>query len=795
MRDVEQQPRKPAEPKPVLDEKQQGLANTDTASEESTSAGSVEATIAELAKIPNDDEINASIDAMRPQETTIEARELKAVTKKLVDGYNIRQLSRYLSQHLPSGIELRSPAAYTRFQITPWQVGQTPLETRLKRAQKNKKRGAAVSKAKVAEQIVRQGWDLSAHSEEQRLGELEIVLLPWQSAMLFDLVVDGKPKHESLLDSTFLSRSASITPYRPDNVVRVTGRRRDAEEIARVLERKLLTVQKLQVDLSTLERVMGKRSIGAVLTKADLSMIGQQTQTVVRPQSSNAYKIHGMQESEVYNARRMLLCMLDLLPVRTAETFTDATGKQALGKQNKKAQASGGSLMPVEVNDGLHYRYRSQQLYRVSAPHARKTLSLDANTTNLSNKEYSAAVPMLGQENATSAGRIAAQASKLAARAFASLKKPPKNSTWQNDETSSWQVHLGLSLQVSADVAAAASSSSSKSTRSGKSDAASGIFAYKVPAAAAVLSYFSSTAAEREGEVSDRTTGNDASQDIPTTRHKQFVAHLIPSPFTGSTAAELAAMPRIQVRVSSSATVDPTKKKYELVDLTAILHEVVLDVPLPNKAVDLRLVKRRQLHARPGSLEQDGHLSTFLNALEDSIMAGGGGASISHETLKVPLPTFQKRSVSEQNSPGHDSNDVEYLLERLEEVQTTDLAPNKDALSIHTLDPAIAALVEGSYEPVQVQIKDVEAGPIHGRWTEVNVIDPSHVPTIEATVVSDSNTNNSDVKKHEKPGRKTEKDVDTADLVTKALILANLVTRATVGDLRPMSAAMNLSEQ
>ena len=93
-------------------------------------------------------------------------------------------------------------------------------------------------------------WGVTTAVEEQRMGELEIQMMPWALALFFDTVSDGKPQYQTLIEPPMLVRKSEIRPYRLDNIIRITARRQDADDIATQLENKVLLMGKqvLQLD-------------------------------------------------------------------------------------------------------------------------------------------------------------------------------------------------------------------------------------------------------------------------------------------------------------------------------------------------------------------------------------------------------------------------------------------------------------------------------------------------------------------------------------------------------------------
>lgn len=155
------------------------------------------------------DEVNASIDSLRPQSAAVGEAELESLKQQLLQSYNMRQLVRYFLQSLrvaAAPVET-APAGLDEsrgIRITPWRPGSTPLEQRIgwvsfKRGEQGK------TKAEVVEQILRVSWQLITDKERQHLGELEMYLKKWQILLLFDIKRKEQLMADAVIDSSLLS--------------------------------------------------------------------------------------------------------------------------------------------------------------------------------------------------------------------------------------------------------------------------------------------------------------------------------------------------------------------------------------------------------------------------------------------------------------------------------------------------------------------------------------------------------------------------------------------------------------
>jgi hypothetical protein len=164
----------------------------------SLTAEEIKAAMAEQA--PDEDDVNASIDALRPQAPVLEVKEFDRLIKELLDSYNLQQLSRYLRRALAShqssmtvvrqleySLNKTKAPRTISFTRSRWQPGRTPIEKRRISNIPPPRKTLSTPKARAAERIVRIGWEVTTKVEEQQVGELEVQLPPWALALFFDL--------------------------------------------------------------------------------------------------------------------------------------------------------------------------------------------------------------------------------------------------------------------------------------------------------------------------------------------------------------------------------------------------------------------------------------------------------------------------------------------------------------------------------------------------------------------------------------------------------------------------------
>ena len=207
------------------------------------SAAQISQSVANESQDASMEEVIESIDALRPDTKALDAEHHESLLQSLKNGYNALQLSHYLSVALNLSavqgdkvhiIPEELADANRRHQRSQWHPGRTPLE-------KRQPIGSVVHKSetrnrpKLAEQILRLAWNLTIQTEEQKVGELEIRLKPWELSYFFALRETEKsnqPMYKQCIASPLLLRSSDVRPYYPHSIMRITARRQDAEEIA-----------------------------------------------------------------------------------------------------------------------------------------------------------------------------------------------------------------------------------------------------------------------------------------------------------------------------------------------------------------------------------------------------------------------------------------------------------------------------------------------------------------------------------------------------------------------------------
>ncbi|KAI7196354.1 hypothetical protein KC316_g9010 [Hortaea werneckii] len=785
-----------------------GVANSPLSPQE------IEAVITGKTVVPDQEEVNASIEELRPQVQIMEEMEFDGLRRRLVDSYNLRQLAQYLVGTMktdPSDqqeVKPRSKAEKrTLVQATPWTPGKMPLEERAGRVSIDRNEIGS-SKAKLANQIMRAGWNLTTFDEEQRIGELELLVKPWQVKLLFDVKVNSKPALESFIDAKLMRLTSDIRPYRPDNVVRITARRRDAEEIARQLQDKLAQVKPLGMNLVFVLRLLGtwgwpKNAID-IFRPEDVEFISDRTSTVIERPSPTSVVIFSMpnRPEASAHARRLLLSLLDLpSPKVTTEadlgdTVTgDDQSSQEVSSRNGDMQKL--ALLPFSASN-LPRRYQSIDLYRAVVPVAKEhqPRSLEALQDQPEGSKSSGALSL------SKIDRIAESLSGV--QNFSEARNQSREgseSAWfhtLSNKAVAWSAKFPTILRASR---GAFFNSPNASKRLALPSLHSGdrlsVMTSQVPGLSQLLSYFepaSNRLAARKKDLNDAT-------EINLTR--PFLrATFMPSPFAKSGIGALKMLPRIEItyRLGSGS-------RLQLSDVKAVLEKQELQVSCPTEAVDLDFTRSSSMHmnmrdrqGKPSEL-----IESFTHHLQKSIDTGSGVLDAPSE-LELPLPRWimQKFNPRKFNSRPRMSDaeadataDIAfpYLLERMEHIQSSDfiVADGDPRMLEKVEDPDVKGLIQGWPEGMVLRVRDIEAGVAGGRQTEVRLIDKGATKTRRQRPVGEGGSTDhaEDISKATEADGSESGKMDQGDhslsperrLILAASRVLKLITKANAGEL------------
>jgi hypothetical protein len=741
---------------------------------------------------PDEDDVNASIDALRPQAPVLEVKEFDRLIKELLDSYNLPQLSRYLRRALASHQssmtvirELEYSLSKTKeprrisFTRSRWQPGRTPLEKRRISNIPPPRKTLSTPKARAAERIVRIGWEVTTKVEEQQLGELEVQLPPWALALFFDLSWWGKPKYETLIQPPMLLRNASVRPYRADGIMRITARRQDAEDIATQLENKVLLMGKQQLSIDHLIRNIDynipRGQALQLFRKEQLDMISQRTQSVFMQETNGSIGIYSFRQPDRYNARRLLLSMLDLSARSVKVVRLDPS--ESMEGHSKESFA----LVPIFPDRGLHFRDRSKMLARVTLPESRGTPAQRAAEVQESASGPKESVEQRAERMSRTLEPLTGMfdnGRKEVASAEASQRP---SSYWGGrpfKTSGTWWIHLGLLLQESKP-RSAGNLLTTKTTlddqaASKSDDPGSSVFLRQVPGYETLLSYFRPYT-RQASQLVERPESDPYTPAELVARKSTIVAHFTPSPFTPRGAKGLAMFPRLELTLLRRFGKGNADGELKIESLRGVLEEHVIDVPLPDQAIDVRMSRTMSSYANLTGVLADPQISDFVSGLNKSIQAGGSlhGNSFVEFTMPGWMARYDFPSRERQDAFYPDIS-VPYLFDRFEQVQNTGFRKNFKALSRSRNNPAIAQFDDSFPQAARLEYKEIEAGEIGGGHTDISF-----------------KVNNYAEFGPEKYGEppvdyklEEERGPSMSALLANALAIANFVTRACRGEIR-----------
>ena len=758
----------------------------------SLTAEEIQAAMMGTEQAPDQDEVNASIDTLRPQAPVLEVNEFDRLIKELLDSYNLQQLSRYLRRSLASRQssmtvvrkleysldKTKSPRTIS-FTRTRWQPGRTPLEKRRISNIPPPKKNLSTPKARAAERIVRVGWEVTTKVEEQQMGELEVQMPPWALALFFDLTWLGRPKYETLIQPPILLRNAQVRPYRADGVMRITARRQDAEDIATQLENQVLLMGKQQLSIGHLIRkVNAGIPTGQTLqlfSKEQLELISQRTQSVFIQEKDGVIGIYSFQQPDRYNARRLLLSMLDLSS-RIVEAVRLEPSQMTEGLSQESL-----ALIPIFADRGLHFRDRSKSLARITLPERRKA---PANPD--------AEVQKLGIAPKVSVRERAEGMSRALEPLTMIFDKQPKeklgpteapqsaSSYWAGrpfTPSKTWWIHLGLLLQASKPKRAgnllASKQTVDDQAASESDDPRSAVFLRQVPGYETLLSFFKPNQRQLY-QVRESPESMDTPLDL-VARKSTIVAHFTPSPFTPRGSKILSMFPRLELTLLRRFGKGSEDGQLKIESLRGILQEQIIDVPLPDQAIDVRLSRKVASYANMPAVCADPHIKEFVSALNRSVKSGGSLHGISLVEFTLPGWMAKDDVLSRQRQDESlPEMSVPYLFDRFEQVQNTGFRKNQLALAHAKSNSALAQFDQDFPNSARLEYKEIEAGDIGGGHTDISF------------KVHGSAAKHGPANLGESPVVKTDEDKGPpmSTLLTHALAIADFVTRACRGEIR-----------
>lgn len=773
---------------------------------------------------PAEAEVNLSIEGLRPQETVVNEGDFEDHKQRLMNGYTYPQLSKYLTWSfraagagLPAREQSANDGEVQELGGSTWRGGQSHLRQRHSNVVK---KARTATKIKLVDQILRLAWHLTVQSEEQEIGELEIRLQAWQMTMLFDILQNDRPQYQSFIRSQILLDTTQVQPYRPDGIMRITGRRQDAEEVARQLKLALLKAERLDVDFKPFRK--GAQHFSA----EELGYVSNLTKTVIVAAADNTLAVYGVNEDARYNARRLLLALMGLPGILSFNAVSQMGKKISDQPGLKKAWTA--LMLPAELSSGLHRRDRGRALMRRMEPHQRKAAGSSQSFEEGSNSsEASFDHPL---DSPASAG--AEHMSKSVVQELASVPLPRSRqiiagnntgSYWRSEPSwTSWVAEYGEALHTETSLPNKTTETDTDETSTGENPR---IFQFQVPGLQNLLSFFESDPPRRYPN-DWRTEGNEQNVGTGSRQTPYLTAHFVPSP-SGKTHRKL---PRIEIRFRLSSPGPDTPPELLLVGIIAIIDEQHLTIPLTERAADVRFGRRLALKADLVAAGTDEAIRALSSKLRQSSQHRSGLLKAPPElTFRLPRALVEKS----RKPTKYEDVEVQYLFERFEQVQRIHFTPRQRVLD-KEVDEEVKSLVRSMPKDMLLDYREVEGGAIYGSRTMLrlrrdrqgvpeddvyplgthgksesltepaeDVLSPqldTDTATVSKSAEADERSQarttyhggdqapestSSDVQPVEKSAESSkDRDARTKELVSTALKIASLLTRATSGSLR-----------
>ena len=674
-------------------------------------------------KEASQEEIEESIDLLRPNDTIVDQRQFNDLAAKLLDGYNTQQLSRYLTKKLKvSSVDADEVQVFRggslkrrgRLQRSTWRPGRTPLEQRHNFVGVLKKSEIGTNKSKAVQQILRLAWNLTIHSDLQEVGELEVSLKSWQTQYLFDLSSAQMPMYEAMIDSPLLRRASNVRIYRPDNVMRITARHQDAEDVGEQIERKLKDLQSLQLDLDVFKPALGwawwPQRLDQLFEESTLKKAGQRTTTVMERKDSKTIVLYGRSNVVLEHARRTLLSLFHL-PYPGSVEVTDAINAST---NSDEARRQSPLLLPDLAASNLHLRYRDTKFARLTIPSRRPTKPENEGTmTHRQNGRDPESQDLQRGDvvRSSTAQKLTNRLSDIKPSPSTSCEKfIDDNSYWDGQEylkPQPWEVQLckilhpaDNALDIPNANQIATGRKKSKAPKSKPSELS--VIQPQIPGLGTLLSFFSSI--------------------HPRPLHPFLIAHFIPSPFSERGIMTSATLPRIEIAYNLYEDKSRFGKNCDLriLGMRAVLSNQELRVPLPYEAADLRIERATRLQSILDRARKDRQVRKFTSVLESSA-ASEEDALYGEPMIKIRLPNWLLDAETNSRQQRKDV-EVKYLFEKFEQVQIADFVPlrGSEAEGL-VVDPGMKKLLDEMPEDLVLSYKEVEGGVVGGRRSELRL--------------------------------------------------------------------------
>ncbi|KAK5109171.1 hypothetical protein LTR62_007256 [Meristemomyces frigidus] len=664
------------------------------------------------------EEAMASVESLRPQHTVVDKQEIKALKDTLVKSYNLEQLAQYLSQSTtsPEHLHAELPIADTNA-VSLWRPGRTPLEKRIGRLSLDRDE-LGKNKKEAAEKIIRNAWRLSTQGEVQQIGELEMYVKPWQRSFLFSMKRGNKQSYEHMIDSVLLARATDVRPYRPENVVRITGRKSDAEEVARNLQAGLTKVRHEQIDLNVFKPLLGTtgqqkseprrfKGTESPFRGRDLRFVSERTASVIRFEEDGKLNIYGAADHpQSTHARRLILSLLNL-PSATQTTairlpcWTYAPTVKPFAKDNIT------DIVEWPAMD-IHQKHRGYTWHREVVPASKLRVAApqtqDAAAANITDRISEALTSCLSlpEMHQADCGLGLAR--------------------WYEEEASgSWSARMGTLIKKGfwaekdtrkRDEQKPHSSALSEPFVGARHVSKSGDFEHPVLFVDEALGTVPLLASMHPMESAIKQPS------------QQVLVHLLPSPFTPAGVVSMGVLPSLTLTFDINSTkaghYDATTLS-SIASIVATLERQEVHLPLPSNCADLCFSRSRAMAFDLSGLTKHHDLNQLVQSLAVALNTPEAVLP-STSDLNITLPsTFLNRTAGTKQETNPEAN-VKYFISHYEQVMTTDFTPNLEVSSPkdgNSTTPGTKDLATHWPRGMILRLRDIDAGPLAGRRSEL----------------------------------------------------------------------------
>ncbi|KJX96550.1 hypothetical protein TI39_contig615g00017 [Zymoseptoria brevis] len=711
--------------------------NQPTNDEEKLSAQDIESKVRAKNAIPKQEDVYASIEALRVEVATattiVDNATFEALRKKLTDRYTAGQLSTYLVRSLTPSTTTggKQKASYVKSKLqelgtSRWRAGKTPISQRpsgvLKKAPSNKQQ--------FAEKILRLSWWMTIETEEKEIGEIELHLQPWQVSLLFDLVSDsGRPYYESLVDSHSLVSQTSIEAHRPASIMRVTGRRRDAEEIVRRVNLELVNASRLEWSLkphvSTPSEAGRGREASSHFRDEDVRYVARLTRSAIMFGDDGKVSIHSRMRDDTINARRLLL---SLLPNHTATTESLSVAVEGAVISHSHAKNAIVALPSGPASSGLQRRFHNLDLVRQVKP------GVADGEKNASNEVIPKALHSRLEKAAVT---IAQQLDQI--KRGLSDHDVTADSYWRRSSEVSqpdWKVNFRRLLQEEESSA----SNPKKPLETTLSEPAAPhprqlIVQSTVPGIETALSYFSPLDdVDPKKPTHTRLTTPETNRQPENKKQAPFImAYFTPAVSNPHSSAPLPSL-AMSFHFRPSRSGSTTDQDLHLTSMIATTSEQRLSVPLPLFGTDIVFTRKTFLKAIVYQAMADKAIQNFVWMVQRSVRSKEGVLTAPAE-LTVRLPHWlvegkkQGKGTEDELEKGSEEKEVppdvpvNYIFERFEQIQAIQFVPGRLDGNWEEVDEGIRSVMEHMLRPKSLALdyREVEGGAIYGNSTTLSL--------------------------------------------------------------------------